>query len=169
VATHSSARRRGFTLLELLVVIGIIGTLVGLLLPAVQRVREATNRISCFNNLKQVGLAMHHHHAVHGRLPASSRSDDKAATWAVMLLPFLEQDNLYKQWDLSRSYYQQTDVARLSPVKNYYCPTRRSPATSPASVSGDWPSSLIGEGGPSGNVPGALGDYAASVGSEACG
>jgi prepilin-type N-terminal cleavage/methylation domain-containing protein len=169
VARRSSARRGGFSLLELLVVIGIIGILVGLLLPAVQRTREAASRISCFNNLKQIGLAMHHHHDVHGRLPAFSGGDANAATWTVMVLPFMEQTNLYRQWDLSRNYYQQTDVARLSPVKNYYCPTRRTPATSPASVFGDWPSWLIGDNGPSGNVPGALGDYAASVGSEACG
>jgi prepilin-type N-terminal cleavage/methylation domain-containing protein len=166
--TSRSRARPGFTLIELLVVIAIIGVLIALLLPAVQSVREAANRASCFNNLKQIGLAMHNHHDVHGRLPAFSTAGSDAATWAVMLLPFMEQDNLFRQWDLSRSYYQQTDVARLSPVKNYYCPTRRTPSTSPSSVSGDWPSWLLGNGSP-GNVPGALGDYAACVGSEACG
>jgi prepilin-type N-terminal cleavage/methylation domain-containing protein len=165
----SRARRQGFTLIELLVVLAVIGVLVGLLLPAVQQIREAANRTSCFNNLKQIGLAMHHYHDVYGRLPAFSTDDDNATTWAVLLLPFMEQSALFRQWDLSRSYYEQSDMARLSPVKNYYCPTRRSPSSCPASVFGDWPSWQIGDNGPPGNIPGALGDYAACVGSEACG
>src|SRR5438105_15880881 len=118
-----SRARPGFTLLELLVCIGVMSILVGLLLPAVQRVREAASRTSCFNNLKQIGLAMHFYHDTHGRLPAFSRDDDAAATWAVMVLPFLEHDNLFRQWDLSKSYYQQRATARLSPLKVYYCPT----------------------------------------------
>jgi type II secretory pathway pseudopilin PulG len=156
--------------MELLVVIAIIGILVGLLLPAVQKAREAANRISCFNNLKQIGLAMHQYHDVNGTLPPFSRGEPHAATWTVMILPYMEQDNLYRQWDLSRTYYDQSAAARLTPVPNYYCPSRRTPHTAPtASVSGDWPSWLVAAGTSSGNVPGALGDYAACVGSEMCG
>jgi prepilin-type N-terminal cleavage/methylation domain-containing protein len=154
-------RERGaFTLIELLVVMAVISMLVGLLLPAVQKAREAANRISCGNNLKQIGLAMHMYHDVHDRLPPT-RINETSATWAVLILPQLEQDNLYRQWDLSQSYYRQTDVARLTPVKTYFCPSRRSSSTPPtASVFGDSPSWADG---PMTNAPGALGDYAVCV------
>src|SRR5881275_1096338 len=100
------SKRRAFTLIELLVVIAIISTLIGLLLPAVQKAREAAARMSCSNNLKQLGLAMHNYEGGLGRLPPS-RVRVGGATWAVVILPQTEQDNLYRQWDLSRSYYQQ--------------------------------------------------------------
>jgi prepilin-type N-terminal cleavage/methylation domain-containing protein len=161
--------RRGFTLIEMLVVISIIALLIGLLLPAVQRVREAANRISCANNLKQIGLAMHHYHLTFEVLPSTfSRDGEDATTWCVLLLPYLEQSNLYNQWDLSKGYYDQTDAARLARVPNYFCATRRSPGTDPQfSSSGDQKvvqCDNISTLGP--NVPGALGDYAANLGGQ---
>jgi prepilin-type N-terminal cleavage/methylation domain-containing protein len=158
------ATQQGFTLIELLVVIAIISLLMGLLLPAVQKAREAASRISCANNLKQIGLAMHSYENVYECLPPS-RLRGAGATWMVLILPFLEQDNLHRQWDLRRSYYEQNPVARLTPVKIYFCPSRRTSNTSPtASLSGDTPSWGDGSQPP---VPGALSDYAACI--DPCG
>jgi prepilin-type N-terminal cleavage/methylation domain-containing protein len=153
--------RAGFSLLELLVVISIIALLVGLLLPAVQRAREAANRASCANNLKQLGLAFQQYHLTYGRLPPVYACA-VGASWAVLILPYLEQENLYRQWDLGQSYYQQSDVARQTPVPSYFCPTRRTFTSDPElSVSGDW--RLVG---PYKEVlfPGALADFAVSMG-----
>ncbi len=152
--------RTGFTLIELLVVISIIAILMGLLLPAVQKAREAANRLSCANNLKQLGLAMHHFENVHQKLPPSSLRVG-SATWAVLILPYIEQDNLYRQWDLNQTYYQQTDLARRTPVKIYFCPSRRTAGSSPqASVSGDF---LVLPNRSPLHFPGALGDYAVCI------
>ena len=98
--------RQAFTLIELLVVIAIMGVLIALLLPAVQKVREAANRAKCSNNLKQLALAAHHHHDTIGRFPNGLHTVDtdggryaNGICWEVELLPYFEQDNLKKRWD----------------------------------------------------------------------
>src|SRR6185503_11686703 len=101
-------RRAGFTLIELLVVIAIIGILIALLVPAVQKVREAAARLQCQNNLKQIGLAFHSYHGVKKFFPpgfsSGAASLDGASTgpgwgWAAHLLPYIEQDGLFRQID----------------------------------------------------------------------
>jgi prepilin-type processing-associated H-X9-DG protein/prepilin-type N-terminal cleavage/methylation domain-containing protein len=93
--------RKAFTLVEGLVVVAIIGVLVGLLLPAVQKVREAANAVKCRNNLQQIGLAMHQYHTRAGSLPPGNQVF-WGAGWATFLLPYLDQDALYHQLDLTK-------------------------------------------------------------------
>ncbi len=117
---------QGFTLVELLVVIAIIGILVGLLLPAVQAAREAARRMSCGNNLKQIGLATLNYESATQRLPPSLCIDltSGGGGWSAhgRIMPYLEQGNFYDQIDLSIGWSQQPVVSRFR-VPVYFCPS----------------------------------------------
>jgi prepilin-type N-terminal cleavage/methylation domain-containing protein/prepilin-type processing-associated H-X9-DG protein len=118
------ARAGGFTLIELLVVIAIIAILIGLLLPAVQRVREAAARAKCQNNLKQIGLALHAYHDANDGLPPGGTSSGDRMSLHVMILPYVEQAALYAQFRRNQSYDSDANKPlALNRVAVYLCPS----------------------------------------------
>ncbi len=123
-------QRAGFTLVELLVVIAIIGVLVALLLPAVQAAREAARRMSCSNNMKQIGISLHNYHDTFKVFPPPSLDappQRNRLAWTVHLLPFIEQLPLYDQFDFSRYYNQAPNYDfGLIAIPTYHCPSNKS-------------------------------------------
>ncbi|MBL8890598.1 MAG: DUF1559 domain-containing protein [Planctomycetaceae bacterium] len=133
----SRNNRIGFTLVELLVVIAIIAVLMGLLLPAVQFAREAARNSSCLNNMRQIALATANFESAQKAFPPARFFQKQfpapgldcggnEPSWFVRMLPYLEQDNLYKKWDLSRPYPEQDPTAMSTALPVYLCPTRHS-------------------------------------------
>src|SRR5947209_1428027 len=132
--------RRGFTLIELLVVIAIIGILIALLLPAVQKVREAASRTQCVNNLKQLGIGFHAYQDAmqmlpkdddsyqNGALPKGSDPVNPNMTFYTCLLPYIEQQTQYTIAVTSQNAWVVAGTGALKPIKTFLCPSRRNPS-----------------------------------------
>lgn len=133
MAVISIRHRRAFTLVELLVVIAIIGILVSILLPAVQMAREAARRMSCQNNIRQLAVAIKNYDDTYKVYPASGIVDTstpdfrgrsgKMFSWIVLILPHLEQGNLYEQFDFNLSVLQQSDEPQAAHIPTLQCPS----------------------------------------------
>jgi len=123
--------KRAFTLVELLVVISIVGVLIGMLLPAVQSVREASRRIACGNNLHQISIALQNHHSLHQAFPIGgiewrTRNDPsrRQLAWSAFLLPFLEQENVWQQLDLNTAFDSLENAeAAATVIDVFVCPS----------------------------------------------
>jgi prepilin-type N-terminal cleavage/methylation domain-containing protein len=158
--------RRGFTLVELLVVIAIIGVLVGLLLPAVQSAREAARRSSCFNKMKQLGLAIHNYESQRQRFPvgaenavyptpANGTATVRGTSWILRILPNLEEQAIYDRYDFSVGYnHANNTFVGQSTIQTLFCPSGPIPDKyvdpNPAPVNGHKTTHYYGVMGPAG-------------------
>jgi hypothetical protein len=156
------SRLRAFTLLELMFSLAIIFVLIGQLIPATLKVREASTWAQCASHLKQLGLVVHNYHDVYRRLPPSRLDPNGAVSCAVLLLSYLEQQAFYEHWDLARRYYVHPKELRKTDVPPYHCPSRGSIIDD--DCHGDiprdgWPGTISYGGSPS--------DYAVCAGDNA--
>lgn len=136
-------RQNGFTLVELLVVIAIIGILVGMLLPAVQQVREAARRTACANKIKQLGLALHNYESAFGHFPSGVVDDDDDLKDAihsgfVYVLPYVEQQNLYDLYDLTTDWKSMENIElAMTRIDVFLCPSNESIVNQDGDVPGE--------------------------------
>jgi len=157
-------QRGGFTLIELLVVIAIIAILIGLLLPAVQKVREAAARAQCQNNMKQIVLAAHDYHGVYKRFPGNSQAEggwdwnyqkgQRSYSWLARLLPHLEQGNLYTLLNIDANTFLTNATYLTTGLPVFFCPSDNAQGQSPSTNSAN----LQGQAVATSNYKGVTGD-----------